>query len=225
MDRPPGKTADPTRRLIPRHAATTRWWWLRHAPVVGGQGRLYGADDVPADVSDAAAFRALAARLPRGALWVTSPLLRARQTQAAVMAAGYPALEVEIEADFAEQDYGQWQGLDNRAMAEATSAFARHKFWFAPADAQPPGGEDFHAVMARVGRGIAARNAAHPGRDIVAVAHGGVIRAAIALALGLDPEVALGIAVENLSTTRLDHLAGPGRGGDWRLAFANARPR
>ena len=73
-----------------------------------------------------------------------------------------------------------------------------------------------HAVIARL-------TEAHAGRDIVAVAHGGSIRAALALALDLDPDLALGFATENLSTTRIDHVDGPGLGGTWRVGFVNAR--
>jgi len=66
-----------------------------------------------------------------------------------------------------------------------------------------------------------ARAALHAGRDIVAVAHGGSIRAAVAHALGLAPEAALALSVDTLSLTRLDHIAGPGAGQDWRVAQLN----
>ena len=48
----------------------TRWWWVRHAPVVGNGGRIHGQDDVPCDTSDTRALQALAASLPAGAVWV-----------------------------------------------------------------------------------------------------------------------------------------------------------
>ena len=32
----------------------TRWWWIRHAPVVGTHGKVYGQMDVDCDVSDVA---------------------------------------------------------------------------------------------------------------------------------------------------------------------------
>ncbi len=38
---------------------TTRWWWIRHAPVDAG-GRIYGQCDLPADCSDDARMRWLA---------------------------------------------------------------------------------------------------------------------------------------------------------------------
>ena len=70
------------------------------------------------------------------------------------------------------------------------------------------------------------------GADVVAVAHGGTIRAALALALGLDPERALALAVDNCSLTRIDHIAGPAgshaqdgdRSGVWRVVRVNQGP-
>ena len=47
---------------------STRFVWVRHAPVTGHRGRVYGASDVSADVSDCATFGGLAALLPRGRL-------------------------------------------------------------------------------------------------------------------------------------------------------------
>ena len=44
------------------------------------------------------------------------------------------------------------------------------------------------------------------GRTIVAVAHGGTIKAALALALQLETEAALAFAIDNCSITRLDHF-------------------
>ena len=65
----------------------------------------------------------------------------------------------------------------------------------------------------------------HPGRDIIAVAHGGTIRAVLALALGLDPEAALAFTIENCSITRIDHIDGAGIGHDWRVVTVNRPPR
>jgi broad specificity phosphatase PhoE len=76
-------------------------------------------------------------------------------------------------------------------------------------------------------------SAEHAGRDIVAVAHGGTIRAALALALGLEPERALALSVDNCSLTRLERIAGPvssrppREDGDeaWRVVRVNQPPR
>ena len=202
----------------------TRWWWVRHAPVVGHEGRIYGASDVPADVSDGNGFRTLAARLPENAVWVTSHLSRARDTAEAIAAAGLEIGEVSVERDLSEQNFGDWQGRTYAELEADLTVLENHKFWIAPARHRPPGGESFVEVFDRVAAVIERLTAAHAGRDIVAVAHGGSIRAALAHALGLDPDRALGFATENLSTTRIDHLSGPGLGGNWRVAFVNRCP-
>jgi alpha-ribazole phosphatase len=48
------------------------------------------------------------------------------------------------------------------------------------------------------------------------VVHSGTIRAALAIALGLEPEQALRFTVEPLSLTRIDRVA-----GGWRVVGVN----
>ncbi len=207
----------------------TRWWWIRHAPVVGHEGRVYGSNDVPAHTDDPESYGNLARRLPRDAVWVTSHLSRTHVTADAIGEAGLEHGERIIESDFGEQNFGDWQGMTydelGERMRETEGEEALHRFWYAPATHKPPNGESFTDVIERVGTTIERLTEEHKGRDIVAVAHGGVIRAAIALALDLDPDRALVLQTENLSTTRLDHLDGPGQGGNWRVAFVNQRAR
>src|SRR3546814_17918696 len=62
----------------------TRWWWIRHAPVTGHDGRIYGNLDVDCDCGDEPLFRALAGSLPADAVWIVTPLSRTRATAAAV---------------------------------------------------------------------------------------------------------------------------------------------
>ena len=47
---------------------TTRWWWVRHAPVTVNQGRIYSQTDLPCDTGDQATFANLARILPRPAI-------------------------------------------------------------------------------------------------------------------------------------------------------------
>ncbi len=204
-------------------STTTRWWWVRHAPVVAMDGKAYGNSEVDCDVSDTAAFRALAARIPDNALWVTSHLGRAKLTAAAIAEAGGYAIEPLVEPDLAEQNFGDWQGR-TWAELEANGERVYHKFWATPAHHAPPGGETFVNVVARVGAVVERLTTAHAGRDIVAVAHGGTIRAALAIALGIEIEAALAFSTANLALTRLDHVSGPGPGGDWRVAWVNQPP-
>ena len=205
----------------------TSWWWVRHAPVVGYDGIIYGSQDVPADTSDEEAYQSLAKGLPDDAIWVTSHLKRTHVTADAIGQAGLKQPERLIEQGLGEQNFGNWQDMtyaqqdaDWRARYGAESM---HKFWYCPADHRPEGGESFVDMIDRVAEVITRMNETHRGRNIVAVAHGGTIRAALALALGLDPDRAFSFQTENLSTTRIDHVKGPGTGGDWRVAFINKR--
>jgi broad specificity phosphatase PhoE len=58
----------------------------------------------------------------------------------------------------------------------------------------------------------------------VAVTHGGTIRAALALALGLSPQGGLSFLIDNCSITRIDYLSPDGAPGLWRVAAVNHRP-
>lgn len=205
----------------------TRWWWIRHAPVINPDGHIYGQGDLPADVSAVAQFRSVAARLPAGAVWLCTPLQRTRQTLDALVAHHVDAPPVEVHAAFMEQHFGDWQGQPRDVVYGQLPAV--HPFWLSPADARPPNGESFVDLMGRVHPLIETLSAQHEGRDIVAVTHGGTIRAAVALALDLDPETALRVSVANVSLTRLDHLVlHDGHEGErqpvWRVGGINQPP-
>lgn len=210
----------------------TRWWWVRHAPVTANEGRCYGRSDMPCVVDDPKGFGRLASRLPREAVWVVSDLMRTHQTAAAIVAAGLPGPDaipgpdVLVEPGLAEQDFGSWQGQTYAALAERLGE-EYHRFWFAPARERAPGGESFVELIERVTPVIDRINREHAGRDIIAVAHGGSIRAAIGYALGLSPEASLCFTVDNISLTRLDHFDDPAarHGHYWRVAGINEPAR
>lgn len=202
----------------------TRWWWIRHAPVPSGRGMVYGQLDLPSDCSDSAAFQRLAASLPQNAILVTSDLRRTIETAAAIRNAGHKTglnlPEPIREPALREQNFGAWQGLshdDFAALPDATP----HRHWRSAAYIRGPEGENFADVVARVGPAIHRLTEAHAGADIVAVTHGGAIRAALAIALKLDPESALAFSAENLSLTRLDHIADDQEGAAWRVTTVN----
>jgi alpha-ribazole phosphatase len=209
-------------------ATVTRWWWIRHAPVNGHGGRIYGQEDYPADLSDTAIFAALANHLPAAAVWVTSHLRRTRDTAAAILAARTRthATDCLTEPDIAEQHVGAWHGLTYDEL-NALRGVAADDLGLWPASERPPDGESFLDVMARVGSAVARLTADHRGRDIVAVAHGGPIRAALAIALGIEAERAMSFAIDTCSLTRLDHIR-DGRGGNerscWRVVAVNLPP-
>ena len=200
---------------------STRWWWVRHAPVRCDGGNIYGQTDIACDTSDRYVFEAVAKVLPRQAVWVASSLMRTHQTAAAIWDTGFPKpAGMTKDAAFAEQHLGQWQGM-NRAIFLASRPAGSH--WFADIAEPAPGGESVMDLYNRVCGAIERINLDHAGRDVIAVGHGGTIKAAIGLALGGQPEKGLAFDIDNCSVTRLDHIKSE-TVSVWRLPMVNQQP-
>jgi len=219
MSNPAKPSVSPS--VAPSAVVATRWWWVRHAPVREDNGCIYGQKDLGCDTSDRVVFAAVGRILPRNAVWVASNLKRTHQTADAIWAAGFPKpASMPHEAAFAEQHLGEWQGM-NRAAFLASLPLGSH--WFAPINQPAPGGESFMDLYNRVRGAIERINSEHAGKDVIAVAHGGTIKAAIGLALGNQPEKCLAFDIDNCSVTRLDHLASHNH-SSWRLPMVNQQP-
>ncbi|MBT6407164.1 MAG: histidine phosphatase family protein [Rhodospirillaceae bacterium] len=208
----------------------TRWWWVRHAPVVNHNGKIYGQSDIGCDVSDTPSFEGLAGKIPEGAVWVTSNLSRTIDTANAILKAGGPLPKDPekpvVEPDFAEQSFGEWQNYSWDEL-HAAGVPDYNTFWENPGYNAPPGGESFADLIARASKAIERINTEYHGRDIVAVTHGGTIRAAVALALQIEPIMALAVQIDNLTLTRLEHVSDglfKGQGGVWRIRGINLPP-
>jgi alpha-ribazole phosphatase len=201
----------------------TRFWLIRHAIVdENARAMLYGVMDVPlcetSLLEQAPMYRALAARLPRPAVWKVTPLSRTRRTAEAIIGAGYPATEPELEPDLIEQSLGEWQGLPH-AELPARLTLPKHAFWPLAGHERPPGGETMAEVIERVGKALERLAVRHPEEDVVIVSHGGAIRAAVAYCLRIGPDNALHLTVQNLSLTRLERSP-----EGWRVVCVNELP-
>ena len=200
-----------------------QFWLIRHALVHRNSlSYLYGTDDVPI-CADTMAIQArnyalLAARLPRPARLICTPLTRTQATIDALERAGYPVQERLIDPAFIEQDFGDLQG---RPMTEfdARSHDERHPFWPIHAAETPPNGESFAHLITRVGAGLEALCHGAGKADTIIVCHGGTIRAACAYALGLSPHQALCLQIDNISLTRLAYTT-----QGWRVLSVNEHP-
>ncbi len=149
---------------------------LRHGPTAWNvQKRLQGRTDIPLSPDG---FAGLAA--PGWTAdwhWVASPLTRAVETARAL------GREPAIVPALIEMDWGAYEGETIAALR------ACHGAAFTAAedrglDFRPPGGESPGDVQTRLRPWL--REIAAGGRDIVAVTHKGVIRAALCLATGWD---------------------------------------
>jgi alpha-ribazole phosphatase len=185
-----------------------RFFFIRHAVVRREElAALYGARDVA--VCEASLIRersrlaALARRLPQPARWLISPLSRTRRTAEAIFAAGYPPAPLTVAPALIEQSLGAWEGMPSTALS-ALFGRAPDRFWPIPADARPPAGESMADVIARVGAFLTRLKTHHGGEDVVAITHGGVIRATLAHVLGISAEQAQNISIANLSLTHFE---------------------
>ncbi len=158
-----------TRLVLIRHGATD----------FNDQGRMQGRSDEPLNEAGRAAVAGW--RVPpefADADWVTSPLIRSRET-ARLLGAAQPVIEPRL----IEMDWGRWEGrrLDD-IRAEQGAAMAENEA--RGLGFRPDGGESPRQVQARITPWLA--EVAEPGRPTLAVTHQGVIRAVIALATGWD---------------------------------------
>lgn len=189
----------------------SRFFWVRHGPTHAKT--MVGWSDLPADLSDTATIARLSAHLPRDALVISSDLVRASATADAI-AAGRPRLP--HDPDLREIHFGDWEMQVFDTLPDQDHVRA---FWDQPGDVRPPGGESWHEVAARVDRGVARLMAAHPGRDIIAVAHFGVILTQVQHALQVGAYEAFSHKIDNLSVTDLHW-----DGNAWRAGTINHIP-
>ena len=156
---------------------------------------------------------------------VASPLARARRTAEFLLEARVGAADLALDEQLMELHGGDWEGLELTAIAQRWPE--EHRSWRAvPAlDAGPVGGETLRAAGERAlgalrGRvpqhwaaGAGAGTAGDPhddgrqgARTLLAVAHGGVIRAAVGLLLRHEGEAFA--ALERIDNARAAVLQG-----------------
>ncbi|MDO8288924.1 MAG: histidine phosphatase family protein [Parvibaculum sp.] len=194
-------------------APRTDWIWIRHAPVQGQEARYFGRLDVNAEPVHPGVAAGIARRLPAVAVWLGSPLMRARMMGLALR----DGVDPIAIPDFSEQDYGLWQGRSHNDVFNAN----RTLDWTNPADIRPPEGESFADVCVRVAAAIDRLSAHYAGHSIVALGHQTTIRAAIGHALGLAPATMMRIDVAPMSLTRLTHRNVNGE-AQWNVGGLNA---
>lgn len=164
----------PTLMIMARHGATEYSLEKRFS----GQG----GRDLPLAPIGRAQAEALATELViRGGadVIVTSPLLRTRQT--AQIVAGQVGAEIEVDEDFAECSFGDWDGLTFTQVQEKWPRELDE--WLASTDIAPPGGESFEMVRSRVDRGRRRVISRHPGERVIIVAHVTPIKLMVSLAV------------------------------------------
>ncbi|MDG5482022.1 bifunctional RNase H/acid phosphatase [Mycolicibacterium gadium] len=169
--------------------APTRFLLLRHGQTELSLERRYSGRGNPAltDLGRRQADAAAQFLGNRGGISavITSPLQRAHDTaDAAAKALG---LDVSVDADLIETDFGGWEGLTFGEAAERDPAL--HKRWLRDTSVAPPDGESFDAAAERVGRARARIISEHPGETVLVVSHVTPIKTLLRIALDAGPSV------------------------------------
>lgn len=186
-------------------------WWVRHGPT--NLKTMVGWSDVPADLSDSAAIARLDAFLPRAPV-VSSDLIRAVHTADAIQR-DRPRLP--HDAGLRELNFGDWE------MREAQEIYAENPdlamaYWNDPETSQPPGGESWADLSARV-NGAVDRLLGDTADHLIIVAHFGAILSQLRRALDVSVKDVMRHRIENLSVTEI-RLAND----RWRAGQINHRP-
>ncbi|OMC57059.1 bifunctional RNase H/acid phosphatase [Mycobacterium sp. IS-836] len=173
-----GARGTPTRLLLLRHGQTElsveRRYSGRGNPALTEVGRQQAQ----------AAARYLAERGGIAAV-LSSPLQRAYDT--AATAAKALGLDVTVDDDLIETDFGAWEGL---TFAEASQHDPElHRRWLRDTSTLPPDGESFDGVLDRVCRVRDRIVAAHEGATVLVVSHVTPIKMLLRLALDAGPSV------------------------------------
>lgn len=183
---------EPTVTLLLRHGQTP----------LSAERRFAGRGDVPLTKEGVRQAAQAAKRLARAGVdvVVSSPLRRARVTAEMVaQAAGVPLV---IDDDFAEADFGEWEGL---TFAEAGRRWPDElAAWVASPDAAPPGGESFAMLALRVLTGLDRLLEGHRHQTAVIVSHVTPIKTLVCRALLAPPEAMFRMNLDVSSLTRID---------------------
>ena len=172
--------------LPPLGTGATRLILLRHGePDETVRGRCYGRLDPGLSRRGQEQMRqawVLLAEQSTAAIYA-SPLRRAVES-ACLRSIGTPAATVDDR--LREIDFGVFEGLTYEEIAKRYPR--KYDEWMTrPASVVFPDGESFPALRARVLEALEQIRRNHCGETVAVVSHGGVNRAALALALDLDP--------------------------------------
>lgn len=166
---------------------------VRHGQTqANADGRLLGRADPPLTELGRRQACAIADIVARDARVVSSPLVRARDTAAAL------GLPVEVDDRWIEVDYGEFEG--ERPGDVPSDVWRR---WREDPDFVPGGGESLEDVARRVRAACESLSTEAVEREVVVVSHVSPIKAAVAWALGVGPSVAWRTYLDVASVCRI----------------------
>jgi alpha-ribazole phosphatase len=165
----------------------TRLLLARHGETAWNAARRYqGQTDVPLNRSGRHQAEALAQRLSAEKIDAiyTSDLQRARETAQAI--AAFHDLPIQADPRLREIAFGDWEGLTSEEIKKQDPK-SLTAWYDDPLQASSPGGETLNQVARRAGAALAEIIAHYPLKTVLIVAHGGILRVLLCLALEISP--------------------------------------
>ena len=195
----------------------TRIDLLRHGQPEGGDRfRGHGVDD-PLSPVGWQQMRTTAAAFPDWERIVSSPMRRCLAF--AEWLAAERGLPLSVEQDLREVGFGVWEGTDKDELRERRRE-EYDAFYRDPVHRRPAGAEPLADFGRRVSQALVGLSERFSGKQVLVVAHAGVIRAALGLTLQNDPIYWYRTDVANAALTRLEF-----DGTKIRLIAHNWRPQ
>jgi broad specificity phosphatase PhoE/ribonuclease HI len=174
---------------IGARGAPTRFLLLRHGQTELSTQRRYSGRGNPAltEVGRRQAEAAAQFLAQKGGIdaVVTSPLQRAYDT--AATAAKALGLDVTVDHDLIETDFGAWEGLTFGEAADRDPE--QHRRWLRDTSMAPPDGESFDSVAERIRRAQARIINEHNGENVLVVSHVTPIKTLLRMALDAGPGI------------------------------------
>ncbi|MDO9508504.1 MAG: histidine phosphatase family protein [Thermovirgaceae bacterium] len=132
----------------------------------------------------------------------SSPLSRAFETASIITERSSFAGDIVTTEGLSEMSFGGWESLTIAEIQEKDPRLFLS--WKEnPSSVTPPGGEPFHGLVSRVGSALGSIIPGG-GEKILVVCHGGTIRASLVALIGISPQAAWKVRVDNCSITVLD---------------------
>ncbi len=173
-----GNRGGPTRLLLLRHGQTELSVQRRYS----GRGNPELTEVGRSQAADAARYLAQKGGI---AAVISSPLHRAHAT--ATAAADALGLNVAVDENLTETDFGEWEGLTFPEAAKSHPDV--HGRWLRDTSLAAPGGESFDEVGQRVHRARDRIVAEYPGATVLVVSHVTPIKTLLRLALDAGPSI------------------------------------
>lgn len=164
----------------------TSLYFIRHGQTAYNLALKYqGQTDIALTVRGLAEGDCVANRLASESIQAiySSPLQRAVVTANKI--AAYHDLPVKVSEYFREINFGELEGKTPAECQEIWPEFMT-TLLTTPGEAALPGGEDFSSFGQRISQGICDLVSHHPDQNVLVVAHGGAIRTALCLAMGIS---------------------------------------